>query len=341
MTPGDQLFQEIWLELDTTKRGFIYGKDLPLLVKKLIVDSKIIIDEDNLKLLDTFANEQAFTKIYKVVIDDTLKKLIGLTSLDLIGASKVKENKPPTKANEDNKSWTKKPQNDDEISTLRRKLKEKDQIIINKDNELINLQEDITLYKEKYDHLVNEFAYFKKTMNSSKSNSNEIINDNDNDNNKNFDVRNQFFIEEFRRQINEQSKIINKLKEQIQTNPEIINHGKRSHYDRDTILGGKIPIFISKKFTWYLLIISIFGLISSIYLKFIMRDEPAIANIDSNTDESSSWFHNNPMVNSIHWLVQENEYNTDNSNELDTVEVMHNQDIDAYNRIFATSEKPF
>ena len=338
MTARDQLFQEIWLEIDTTKRGFIYGKDLPLLVKKLVTNSKIVVDEDNLKLLDAFANEQAFTKIYKVVIDDTLKKLIGLTSVDLIG----KENKSYTNVIKNNKSWTKIPQDKDEISILRQEIKEKDQIIINKDNELVSLQENITLYKEKYDHLVDEFEYFKKTINSNTKIINEPMNNDCNNNNdKSFDVRNQFFIEEFRRQINEQSKIINKLKEQIQTNPEIINHEKNKQSDRNTILGGKIPIFISKKFTWYLLIVSIFGLISSIYLKFIISDEPVITNIDNSIDVSSSWFHNNPMMIGIQWLVQSNEDNPNDSNELDSTEELDNQDMDAYNRIFAKSGKTF
>ena len=126
MTTRDQLFQDIWLEIDTTRRGFIYGKDLPLLVKKLTTNSKVVIDDDNLKLLDTFANEQAFTKIYKVVIDDTLKKLIGLNSLDLIGDMTLKD-KNKTKSNVPlgTKSKGTTLGNNDEISILKQEIKQK------------------------------------------------------------------------------------------------------------------------------------------------------------------------------------------------------------------------
>ena len=187
--------------------------------------------------------------------------------------------------------------------------------------------------------MVDEFEYFKKTINANKNSSNDSIKNDDND--RNFDVRNQFFIEEFRRQINEQSKIINKLKEQIQSNPEIINHEKKMQNDRGSILGGKIPIFISKKFTWFLFIISIFGLISSIYLKFIIKNDLVISNIDSSTDISSSWFYSNPITNGIHWLVQEDGYNTNDFNKLDSTEETDNQDIDAYNKFFARSGNTF
>ncbi|KAG0670456.1 monopolar spindle [Maudiozyma exigua] len=336
MTTKDQLFQGIWLEIDTTRRGFIYGKDLPLLVKKLTTNGKVVIDGDNLKLLDTFANEQAFTKIYKVVIDDTLKKLIGLNSLDLIGDMNLKD-KNKTKSNvlleTESKGNTR--GNDDEISILKQEIEQKNQIISNKDNELISLHENVNFYKEKYENLVDEFEYFKKIISANKNSSNDPIKNDDND--RKFDVRNQFFIEEFRRQINEQSKIINKLKEQIQSNPEIIIHEKKMQHDRDSILGGKVPIFISKKFTWFLFIISIFGLISSMYLKFIIKNELVMSNIESNTDRSSSWFYNNPIANGIYWLVQEDEYNTNNFNKLDSTEEMDNRDIDAYNKFVILS----
>ena len=73
------------------------------------------------------------------------------------------------------------------------------------------------------------------------------------------------------------------------------------------------------------------------YLKFRIKNELVMSNIESNTDRSSSWFYNNPIANGIYWLVQEDEYNTNNFNKLDSTEEMDNRDIDAYNKFVILS----
>ncbi|SMN19004.1 similar to Saccharomyces cerevisiae YGL075C (ohnolog of YPL200W CSM4) MPS2 Essential membrane protein localized at the nuclear envelope and spindle pole body (SPB) [Maudiozyma saulgeensis] len=339
MSTKDELFKNIWLELDGAKRGFIYGKDLPNLVTKILNasnDSIESIDKDKRELLETFAKEQPFTKIYKVVVDDTLKKLIGVTYADLVSNNDNNIDKssiPKRKISIDK---------DNELEILKQQLREKDILIKSKDDKLDALQENVELFKKKYDHLVDEFKYYKKTIGKQKqlsqemnTNSEDSISNEENVENRNFDVRNEFFIEEFRRQINEQSRVINKLKDQIQNNPAISGYNSSKDKQKKTFLWNNIPVFISKQFTSFLMIISILGFISSLYFRFTASDDSLLLGINSNNSEES-WFSNNPLISSIDWLVGE-KASENRDTELGSYREMTEQDIEAYNKIFSRS----
>ncbi|CAB4254284.1 similar to Saccharomyces cerevisiae YGL075C (ohnolog of YPL200W CSM4) MPS2 Essential membrane protein localized at the nuclear envelope and spindle pole body (SPB) [Maudiozyma barnettii] len=343
MSSKDELFQSIWLELDSTKKGFIYGKDLPDLVTKTLDASNgsiETIEKDKRLLLEKFAKEQSYTKLYKVIVDDTLKKLIGMTCSDLVSDRSINIVKPSIPIRKVGTGEENKDKN--ELYALKQQLREKEVIIKSKDEKLDALQENVELYKKKYDHLVDEFKYYKKTIGKQRRlseemnvNSENSISSEENVENKNFDLRNEFFIEEFRRQINEQSKVINKLKDQIQTNPAISGYDGTKTKQNNSFYWNNIPVFISRQFTTFLVIISVLGFVSSLYFRFITTDDSLLIGLD-NVDGGESWFRRNPLISSIDWLVGE-KISEDNDNGGASYREMTKEDIEAYNKIFSRS----
>lgn len=340
MNEKEQLLQDIWSELDSTKKGFIYGRDLSKFIDKILnaIDNKEKIDKDKLNIINSFAKEQAFTKIYKVVLDDILMKLIGLTYDDIIGKSKILIDLPSHTKESSVLENSNIPNTTDnhEVELLKKELSHKNQIIESKELELVELQKNVSIYKEKFNHLVKEFNFYKQTIERKdiprERKINLLDNSNNNQDQRKFDLRNEFFIDEFKRQISEQSKIINKLKDQIQNNPNLLsinsNSNKNQDYDKLNTWQ-RVPVFISKQFTSFLILITILGFFCSVYFHFTLINEAP-----GTTNDSSNWLDDNSLMNKVNWVVNQH----DHTNHDDTIgRTLGDQDPEVYNVIFRTS----
>lgn len=335
MNQINDLLNVLWSQLDSANHGFIYGKDLPILIEKtlLAIDDKDKIDPDKISLLKKFAKDQAYVKIVKVALDDTLLKLVGKRYDGIVGNSKIVH--MPASITKNSTSIPLSQKTDpDEIKQLKKEIIEKENIIKSKEKEMTKLQESISHYKKKYNGLVEEFKYYKQTIEKKEVTGqqqpkNALKNEDQSSSKRNFDLRNEFFIEEFKRQIDEQTKIINKLKTQIESSPSLRTQRWNKKPQYTSSLRQNIPIFISRQYIWFLIIISLLGLVSSIYFKF----KSNYNQINDVVDGESSWIHTNPLTNSIRWLVSVQNTNT-NEDDSDYIS-MSEQDIDAYNQIFA------
>lgn len=335
MSGKTELLDALWSEFDHAKHGYIYGKDLPHLMEKTLaaIDNKDRIDQDKMSLLQKFAKDQGYVKIYKVVLDDTLQRLLGQRYDDIVGNARI-INIPINYKPDDLPKLPSQNTDHEEVEQLRKEIMEKENIIKNKEQKMTQLQESVSHYKEKYLGLVEEFKFYKQTIEKKEKVARNVStveqsNEAPLSSKRNFDLRNEFFIEEFKRQIDEQTKIINKLKTQIKNNPSLgAKHWKQTP-QYSTNMWQNIPIFISRQYTWFLIIVTLLGLISSVYFKVKFDDDQIVHIPDSQT----SWLHSNPLTNTIRWLVSVQP--ADEKESGNAYKPMSDQDIDAYNQIFA------
>ncbi|CCF57217.1 hypothetical protein KAFR_0C02240 [Kazachstania africana CBS 2517] len=115
-----------WDQIDVKSRDHIYGNELPKLINS-VKGKDILLNDTKLNVIKQFANDKPFHKIYKLVLDQFLDDLIGVTFTQLVATDK----------------------NDD--------MKEKEQ-------EILRLNEKINYYKEKFEIIEKEFKFYKETV---------------------------------------------------------------------------------------------------------------------------------------------------------------------------------
>lgn len=298
---------KVWNKLDVDKRGFIYGEDLPKFINEMCQLTQAgtsRLDSSKWDTINAFANEKKYVKVYKIVIDEFLNNLIGISFNKFLNDGVLR------KENEKQDSIQKPITNPAEI--------DKDEIIKAKELELSRLTKEATLYREKYELLQREFKFYKKHYENSKmkmtdSNEPEIIEP------ANKSINHDFIIKEFKRQILEQSQIINKLRDQIRYHDGSINNYNTS--DSTTIKTRKKFLNQDKLF-FNLVIISLL----TILLFTIVRKTLFYTIAEETTDlydQSSSSIISQLLT---HFFATNN--NDKNYHE------MTDEDVDAYNKIF-------
>lgn len=220
-----------WGNADRKNQGFIYAKNLPQLIRaiELVLNrgehakELRLLSNTGQSVVDTFAREKEFFKIYKDEFKEIFQGLVGKTFKDAVEGTfpsgKIPSNilQEDLKASETPESPRRKDLRlkslENRLAAMTEELQFKDDIIAEKDRELINLTRSLSEYKDKYDFLQRQFSFYKDR---GETPGDRDAQEGDLRTNQTVSTRHEFIISEMKRKLQEQLLTINTLREQMQ-----------------------------------------------------------------------------------------------------------------------------
>lgn len=311
-----------WSEVDKKNQGFIYAKNFPVLIKSIeTILSKGAGKETPLPLLsntgvdviDTFAKEKEFFKIYKDEFKELFHGLIGKSFKDVVEGTQVskskiirllkdngKEEESPMKGRlETPKRINHKLKNmETRILTINEELRFKDDIIAEKDRELIKLTRSLGDYKDKYQFLQRQFSFYKdhgETVQGDEDNSRFIDDEPKNS------TKHEFIISELKRKLQEQTVIISALRDQMQTQGMEMGSIYKRNATRKLDMDKMLEQFTTMNFIWVFVLtaISLLSILLCVRSWLSPTEGPFPNQIEL------SWWENNNFLSRLGWLFQE------------------------------------
>lgn len=343
-TKSVKIFDKLWNNLRSNNKDYIYGKDLILLINKILDLSQSdsahfqlpqFIKIDQVELINKFSNENDMIEIYKFTLNDILKNLINMTILEFISNCNIPESNVvnllnnldiPTKDN----AWHK---------------NEKENFYNDVTNKK-NLENDDLTFKQKYELLKNEYEYYRlnqeKLKQAWQKKDDNADNNNHNNNNLSDMINSKFLIAQFDKQLNEQTELINNLKLQIELRNASLKNGKKSISDNVTdekikgnedIRESRTDYYIDNFFKIIKFLLQCVLLTSSIFFLYYMYQE--LINQDNLTNDNPinlnpKWWERSSFLNKLKYSIEDayNDYRIANMLNDPTNE------NDSYNKIF-------
>ena len=332
-----------WGELDIKEQGFIYAKDFPdfvniienLIHRSTNTNEQSLLSESGKNVIDIFAKEKEFFKIYRDEFKEIFYGLVGKTfkeslkntfKLGTIAIDVAKEKNilpenfsplPPvdkiydeTDINQSPRNITRKVRNlENQISVTNDELKFKDDIIIEKDREIIQLTRKLSEYKDKYDYLQREFSFYKGHSESpnNKTTSKIVNENNDGDNGISSDLtKNEFIISELKRKLQEQMIIMIALRDELQS--DITNNGKGFYYPSYYSLKN-LSLRKLDNIRFIMTILGSFGILLFIIIALIFHSSKSEDdNMHGFMDPfKTSWWDWVPIFNGLGWFYGEHD----------------------------------
>lgn len=243
------LFEKVWRDLDPVGGGFIYAKDMALFVMKCEDTIRDLAQDPEFKkllkfpmlgtvymgVLDTFAKESPYYKVYKSGFMDMFSKLVGARFDDTVkrvfedtqGVPKEfvdklgnKENtslesparvhlfqnavKPPEVLETPRRLNKKYKSLELQLQSMKQEIEDKDKVIQDRERAVAQLNTSLQLYKEKYESLSREYELSLQKKNHRAPQ---------------IHVKHDTFIQELKTKLQEQNKMIRELRERIHMAP--------------------------------------------------------------------------------------------------------------------------
>lgn len=321
-----------WCEVDKKNQDFIYAKDFPALIdsiEKVLNRGKAkelpLLSNTGKSVIDTFAKEKEFFKIYRDEFKEIFHGLVGKTFKDAIEVTGVPQQIPNeslqkdaelAKSPDQEKTTRGSPRKanrllrnlEARVSTMKDELKFKDEILAEKDRELIQLTRKVGEYKDKYDFVQRQFNFYKDHGESPKRSSSESSSAE-----QNGSTKHEFIISELKRKLQEQAMAISNLREQLHR-----GKGAGVFYSRSMAKAS-----LADWSTVICMVVLAFLCLSLLGLIFIWL-------INGNDDASSfaqpSWWEKSGILSRIGWFIRD--WST---NSIDYVDFEPSSD--AYDRI--------
>ncbi|QLL33615.1 hypothetical protein HG536_0E05260 [Torulaspora globosa] len=220
-----------WGNTDKKNQGFIYAKNLPELIREIELvlnrgeptKGSRLLSNTGQNVIDTFAREKEFFKIYKDEFKEIFQGLVGKTFKDAVEGTFPSGKIPPSILQEelgpsDNSKTPRRKEFrlkslENRLAALSEELQFKDDIIAEKDRELIKLTRNLSEYKDKYDFLQRQFSFYKDR---GERPGHLNVHDDDSKTDQMTSTRHEFIISEMKRKLEEQLLTINTLREQMQ-----------------------------------------------------------------------------------------------------------------------------
>lgn len=180
-----------------------------------------------------------------------------------------------------------------DIKKLEEELKFREDIIREKDRELLKLTKDLSEYKDKYKFLEREFNFYKDyDVRKHDSGTTQKISSVDN-------TKHQFIISELTRKIDEQSKTINELRFKVKQ-PMTKSSSPTNDFKSRSINKHMLSTFLkfSLGVVSFLFILRMLSLISSMFSKTQSSTVP-------NSVLRLSWWDQNWLLSKLHWLLRD------------------------------------
>lgn len=368
-TTSVKIFDKLWNNLRYNGKEYIYGKDLIILINNILDLAQIdvlqfklpkFIKIEQIELINKFSNENDMIEIYKFTLNDILKNLINLTILEFINKCNVPELNALKFLNSSDNNMVNNQNSDQEKSNnkTKKRLQQIPDIIINSDDRKIDIETNAVNknnkkrdenYKEKYKMLKSEYEYYRK--NQEKIKSLKEIENNDQNNDMNNLINSKFLMDQFDKQLNEQTELINNLKLQIELRNELLKIDKKSgnnisDNNDNTIentnekLNGKFKNSFFETYTKqffklinnliiFIIIMIFLTILYNICQKLINQDIFDTPN-DKFTNIQLKWWEKNSVLNKLKYSIEDfyNEYKISNMlNDPD-------KENDTYNKIF-------
>ncbi|QLQ81176.1 hypothetical protein HG537_0E05310 [Torulaspora globosa] len=316
-----------WGNIDKKTQGFIYAKNLPELIREIelvlnrgeAAKGLRLLSNTGQNVIDTFAREKEFFKIYKDEFKEIFQGLVGKTFKDAVEGTFPSGKIPATILQEDlgpsddgktprrNEFRLKSLEN--RLAALSEELQFKDDIIAEKDRELIKLTRNLSEYKDKYEFLQRQFSFYKDR---GERPGHLSVQDDDCKGDQMTSTRHEFIISEMRRKLEEQLLTINALREQMQQ-----SRGGYTWYS--------VP---SRSGKHDYLPFSLLAAIAVILLSLICYLINSYRVADQNSDYTESfWWENSGLLSRFGWYWQDWKENT----------VQQTSD-QAYDRIFGLTD---
>ncbi|CCE92759.1 Mps2p TDEL_0E05160 [Torulaspora delbrueckii] len=288
-----------WGKVDKKSQGFIYAKNFPQLIQaiELLLNKGEpaqlrLLSNTGKNVIDTFAKEKEFFKIYKDEFKEIFQGLVGKTFKDAVEGTfpsgKIPKN--VLQESKEDQGIIDSPQKKDlrlknlqnRIAALTEELQFKDDIIAEKDRELIKLTRGLSEYKDKYDFLQRQFSFYKdhgESPTNEEPGANEPVS-----------TRHEFIISEMKRKLQEQLLTINALREQMQQ-----AQGTYQWYTKP-LKSNKIesaPLILIVLFT-----ITLFSLLFYITKCFVTDDQ-------ADRYYETSWWEKSGLLSRLGWRWQD------------------------------------
>ena len=301
-----------WNQVDKKNQDFIYAKDFPALIMSI---EEILsrgqqtplafLSNTGKSVIDTFAREKEFFKIYRDEFKEIFHGLVGKTFKDTIEGTNVSRSVLDEQGQEPDVSTTPTRQQrssprkvnrllknlETRVASMKDELKFKDEILAEKDRELIQLTRKLSDYKDKYEFVQRQFSFYKDHGESPRRNSSESEQLNLE---QNASTKHEFIISELKRKLQEQTLAISNLKEQLQRGEGAgvlyTNYSKR--YNPLPNDGPMVLVLAT------LVFLTIILLIGSMIWVTGGKD-------DSNSFSQYSWWENNSLLSRIGWFFRD------------------------------------
>lgn len=301
-----------WNEVDKKNQDFIYAKDFPALIisiEEILNRGQqaplTLLSNTGKSVIDTFSKEKEFFKIYRDEFKEIFHGLVGKTFKDTIEGTNVSKStinesiedgdismsplkhqrSSPRKVNRLLKNL------EARVASMKDELRFKDDILAEKDRELIQLTRKLSDYKDKYDFVQRQFNFYKDHGESPRRNSSGSDQFNLEHNTS---TKHEFIISELKRKLQEQTLAISNLKEQLQRGEGAgvlyTNYSKKYNTLKND--GTMVLVFATVVF------FSIIIMAGSVI--FIMSGKD-----DSNSFSQSSWWENNSLLSRVGWFFRD------------------------------------
>ncbi|CCC69958.1 hypothetical protein NCAS_0D03770 [Naumovozyma castellii] len=338
-----------WYQIDKERTNFIFAEDLPRLMKDPIWNP---LTAEQWANLEGFATDSPAFKIEKEKLNPIMLTAIGKSLDELLSVSHEEnddhatskvEMEPRTKTqsendnnNNDKKIRTKdaRPNLISKLSELNKELHRKDEIIMQKQNVINGLIDNVNLYKEKFEFLQREFTFYKQhDTQKRKPQTNENVGVNEKGD-RNVNLKHEFILSEFRRQVREQNQLIAKLKERINSNPDDAN-AYLSSPTPNTVNEIK-PAYISM---WPPIIAVLLLLLFIIYSLISYTNVSIPSLLSSQEDDSDfarnqlSWWERISWLSRMIWSMKDYLESSSSSGNFPI-----DREDDAYNRVFGLTD---
>ncbi|CCD26681.1 Mps2p NDAI_0I01120 [Naumovozyma dairenensis CBS 421] len=322
----EQMFNEIWNSCDIKNQGFIFADELTNLFE--FNKDKFIrpLSTHESNLIQQFSSQDPTYKITKNDVNNVLKKLVNFTIFQMLkpttsvgppienGKEPIGKNDANTKdkqniivspSNTSNNNSPKKKKNPNliaEINNLTRQLGIKDNIISEKQLLIDDLKENVETYKRKFQFLQKEFLFYKENVGKKYSSNYSQYSLSEHDGIK--DPKQDFLLSEFKRQIQEQKSIIQRLQERIELKkpfniPTNIDNSIISNNERKKHSG--IISSLSNFLFPYLLPILTFSLSVIFLVIFYLFNSKDNASIEWEL----SWWERSNWLSSLGWSLKD------------------------------------
>ncbi|CCK70870.1 Mps2p KNAG_0F02030 [Huiozyma naganishii CBS 8797] len=312
-TDGDtnDVLNYLWGEVDPLNKGFIYGRDFPEFIRELhrLLPPQHLSTTYDTALIGNFGKEHNTEKIYKVILDDYLEGLIGTSFSEFVKKNQIslpnrKENLPENGSNIP------------EGAELKPPLLVPEHLGHQKEPEKNSIPQT-ELYKLKYEQLKSEYEFYKKrTAEDTWKRQGASLND-------------EYILHEFRKQVNEQSDIILKLKSQLDRREPVKLQDPQESDNRNEPSGERYQRGVQKLRTYIKYIALPLLLWAIIHFAILPSDQD---DIDMAPYQLENWWEKIPLLNG---LVS---YFSDILNDYAEPSVspshMSAENIEAYNEIF-------
>lgn len=345
-----------WNEVDKKNQGFIYAKNFPALIKSIETilshgeeDSSqlSLLSNTGVDVIDTFAKEKEFFKIYKDEFKEIFQGLVGKSFKDAIEGTMISKKKilASVEYNENEEGSPEKSRQDSpgrlshrlriletKLKTTNEELRFKDGIIAEKDRELISLTRSVGEYKDKYEFLQRQFSFYKGHG--------EAINDGDNnkgeqdakleDNERYSSTRHEFIISELKRKLQEQTVLITTLRDQIQIGGVELGSTNGKSSKRGGFTVGILKNFDIFSTTNLLLLFFLMTFTVLSFIFFFIRNWLQTNNAEFQSQKDLSWWENISLLSRIGWFFMDwTEPIIESENQ-----IRNDEALAAYDRIF-------